>query len=60
MWTLRHGTLIGPGTVVAQVDCDPAQLGAHRPVDVGVTGDVAATARAVAGLLEARTRGALS
>ncbi|MGD0375154.1 MAG: thiamine pyrophosphate-binding protein [Streptosporangiaceae bacterium] len=51
MWTLRHGTLIGPGAIVAQVDSDAAQLGAHRPVDVAVTGDVAATARAVAGLL---------
>jgi acetolactate synthase I/II/III large subunit len=51
MWTLRHGKLISPGTVVAQVDSDPAQLGAHRPVDVAVTGDVAETARAVLDLL---------
>jgi thiamine pyrophosphate-dependent acetolactate synthase large subunit-like protein len=51
MWTLRHGKLISPGTVVAQVDSDPAQLGAHRPVDVAVTGDVAETAHAVIGLL---------
>jgi len=51
MWTLRHGKLISPGTVVAQVDSDPAQLGAHRPVEVAVTGDVAETARAVIGLL---------
>ena len=54
MWTLRHGKLISPGTVVAQVDSDPAQLGAHRPVDVAVVGDVAATARAVAALLAPR------
>ena len=54
MWTLRHGKLISPGTVVAQVDSDPAQLGAHRPVDVAVAGDVAATARAVAALLVPR------
>ena len=51
MWTLRHGKLIGPGTVVAQVDSDPAQLGAHRPVDVAITGDVATTARAVTAVL---------
>jgi acetolactate synthase-1/2/3 large subunit len=51
MWTLRHGTLISPGTLVAQVDTDGARLGEHRPVDLGVTGDVAATVRAVAGLL---------
>jgi thiamine pyrophosphate-dependent acetolactate synthase large subunit-like protein len=51
MWTLRHGKLISPGAVVAQVDSDRAQLGVHRRVDVAVTGDVAATARAVADLL---------
>ncbi|HTS98668.1 MAG TPA: thiamine pyrophosphate-binding protein [Streptosporangiaceae bacterium] len=51
MWTLRHGRLIGPDATVAQVDDDPAALGAHRPVALGVTGDVALTARAVAGAL---------
>ena len=54
MWTLRHGKLISPGTVVAQVDSDPAQLGAHRPVNVAVVGDVTATARAAAALLVPR------
>jgi acetolactate synthase I/II/III large subunit len=48
MWTLRHGTLIGPDATVAQVDDDASALGAHRPVALGVTGDVALTARAVA------------
>jgi acetolactate synthase-1/2/3 large subunit len=47
MWTMRHGRLIGPGARVAQVDDDGAAIGAHRPVDVGVRGDVALTARAV-------------
>jgi acetolactate synthase I/II/III large subunit len=56
MWTLRHGKLIGPGTVVAQVDSDPAQLGAHRPVDVAITGDVAVTARAVTAALAGAPR----
>jgi len=51
MWTLRHGRLIGPDATVAQVDDDPSALGAHRPVTLGVTGDVALTARAVAGVL---------
>ncbi|MET9066921.1 thiamine pyrophosphate-binding protein [Streptosporangium sandarakinum] len=51
MWTTRHGTLIGPDAVVVQVDLDPDALGAHRPVGLGVTGDVARTARAVADLL---------
>jgi thiamine pyrophosphate-dependent acetolactate synthase large subunit-like protein len=46
MWTTRHGRLIPAGTVVAQVDLDPAALGVNRPVDIGVAGDVAAVARA--------------
>ena len=51
MWTMRHGKLIGPQATVVQVDDDPAALGAHRPVHLGVPGDVAETARAVAGEL---------
>jgi acetolactate synthase I/II/III large subunit len=51
MWTLRHGRLISPDATVAQVDDDPSALGAHRPVTLGVTGDVALTARAVADAL---------
>ena len=51
MWTLRHGHLIGPDATVIQVDHEPAALGAHRPVDLGVLGDVAATAQAVAAAL---------
>jgi len=47
MWTMRHGKLIGPGARVAQVDDDMAAIGAHRPVDIGVHGDVAQTARVV-------------
>jgi thiamine pyrophosphate-dependent acetolactate synthase large subunit-like protein len=44
MWTTRHGALIGPGTAVVQVDLDADAIGAHRPVDLGVLGDVALTA----------------
>jgi acetolactate synthase-1/2/3 large subunit len=44
MWTMRHGRLIATDAVVAQVDLDPAALGAHRPIDLGVVGDSAATA----------------
>jgi acetolactate synthase I/II/III large subunit len=47
MWTTRHGALISPGTLVAQVDLDADALGGHRPADLGVTGDAAAVARAV-------------
>lgn len=45
MWTMRHGSLIGPDTTVVQVDDDASALGAHREIHLGVTGDVAATAR---------------
>jgi acetolactate synthase I/II/III large subunit len=48
MWTMRHGKLIGTGATLIQVDDDPAALGAHRPIHLGVIGDVAETARAVA------------
>lgn len=44
MWTTRHGALIGPDTTVVQVDLDADAIGAHRPVDLGVLGDVALTA----------------
>jgi thiamine pyrophosphate-dependent acetolactate synthase large subunit-like protein len=54
MWTTRHGKLIAPGTTVAQVDLDADAIGAHQPVDLGVTGDVRAVAEAVAAELAAR------
>src|SRR5215813_14248022 len=47
MWTMRHGRLIGPDTTVVQVDDDVSAIGAHRPVDLAVLGDVAQTGRAV-------------
>jgi acetolactate synthase I/II/III large subunit len=56
MWTMRHGTLIGPQATVVQVDADPDALGAHRPVDLGVVGDVDLTARAVADALRSGER----
>jgi thiamine pyrophosphate-dependent acetolactate synthase large subunit-like protein len=55
MWTMRHGKLIGHGARVAQVDDDVRAIGAHRPVDVGVLGDVRQTARAVLAALAGRT-----
>jgi thiamine pyrophosphate-dependent acetolactate synthase large subunit-like protein len=54
MWTLRHGALVGDAATVVQVDLDPDALGAHHRIDLGVVGDVAATARAVARELESR------
>jgi acetolactate synthase I/II/III large subunit len=58
MWTMRHGKLIGTGATLIQVDDDPAALGAHRPVHLGVLGDVAETARAVADAVPADMAGA--
>jgi acetolactate synthase I/II/III large subunit len=58
VWTTRHGTLIGPGARVAQVDVEAAAIGAHRRVHTGVTGDVMDVAHAVLGLLAPETSGA--
>jgi acetolactate synthase I/II/III large subunit len=46
MWTTRHGRLISPDARVVQVDNDHNALGRHRPVDLGVAGDVVAVAEA--------------
>jgi thiamine pyrophosphate-dependent acetolactate synthase large subunit-like protein len=54
MWTLRHGALVGHDTTVVQVDLDPDALGAHHPIDLGLVGDAAVTARAVTAELERR------
>ena len=48
MWTTRHGKLLGPGARVVQVDVEEDALGAHTHVDVGIVGDAAETARALA------------
>ncbi|WP_328609635.1 thiamine pyrophosphate-binding protein [Amycolatopsis sp. NBC_00345] len=53
-WTTRHGKLLGPHARLAQVDRAQSALGAHRPVDLGVAGDVGATAVDVLELLESR------
>jgi len=54
MWTMRHGRLIGPRTTVAQVDLDQEALGAARPIDIGVVGDVGETAGAARSALAGR------
>lgn len=54
MWTTRHGTLVGPRTRVIQVDLEPEAIGRHRPVDIGLVGDAAETARLLAAELERR------
>jgi acetolactate synthase I/II/III large subunit len=53
MWTTRHGKLIPPEATLVQVDDDATAIGANRPVHLGVVGDVAETARAVAAALGA-------
>jgi thiamine pyrophosphate-dependent acetolactate synthase large subunit-like protein len=57
MWTSRHGKLIGPEATVVQVDLDPAAIGAHRHVDLGIVGDARLSAVAVSGALPRRTSG---
>jgi thiamine pyrophosphate-dependent acetolactate synthase large subunit-like protein len=54
-WTTKHGALPGPGATVVQVDLDTDAIAAHRPVDLGIVGDAAATADA---LVAALARGA--
>jgi thiamine pyrophosphate-dependent acetolactate synthase large subunit-like protein len=54
MWTTRHGALVGPGARVVQIDCDIDAIGAHRPVDLGIVGDVAETAAELIAVLRAR------
>jgi thiamine pyrophosphate-dependent acetolactate synthase large subunit-like protein len=50
-WTTRHGTLIAPGTKVAQVDLDGDAIGAHRPAEIGVVGDARETAETLVAAL---------
>ena len=57
MWTTRHGRLVDSGAKVVQVDLDPAALGAHHRVDVGITGDVRHSADAVTAALPGETAG---
>jgi thiamine pyrophosphate-dependent acetolactate synthase large subunit-like protein len=53
MWTTRHGKLIGSRATIVQVDDDAGAIGGHREVHLGVVGDVAETAHAVAAALDA-------
>jgi thiamine pyrophosphate-dependent acetolactate synthase large subunit-like protein len=57
MWTTRHGSLVDAGATVVQVDLDPAALGAHHRVDLGIVGDVRHSASAVAAALTGDTVG---
>jgi len=52
-WTTRKGKLIGPNTVVAQIDVDASRLGFQRPVHHAIQGDAKATAGAILCALDA-------
>jgi len=54
MWTTRHGRLLGPGATLVQVDVEQSALGAHRPVSLGIVGDVASTAWDVLAALDGK------
>jgi thiamine pyrophosphate-dependent acetolactate synthase large subunit-like protein len=53
-WTTSHGRLLASDAAVAQVDLDEEAIGAHRPVDLGVIADAAATAEALVAALADR------
>ena len=53
-WTMSHGRLYSPEARFVQVDLDAEAIGALYPVEVGVVGDVAATARALIEELDRR------
>jgi thiamine pyrophosphate-dependent acetolactate synthase large subunit-like protein len=56
-WTTKHGRLIGAETAIVQVDNDPAAIGVHHPVEIGLVADVRAAAEALGRALEARLPG---
>jgi thiamine pyrophosphate-dependent acetolactate synthase large subunit-like protein len=47
-WTTKHGAMIGREAKVIQIDIDPRAIARNRPADIGVLGDIAAAARALA------------
>ncbi|MEV4572171.1 thiamine pyrophosphate-binding protein [Nonomuraea jabiensis] len=55
MWTTRHGTLVSRGAKVVKVDLDPAAFKTQVPADLGVAGDVARVAEALAAQVAPRT-----
>lgn len=57
MWTTRHGALVGPDTVLIQVDRDEEAIGAHRRVDLGVVGDARLVAEELVAALTAGIEG---
>ena len=54
MWTTRHGRLISPDAALIQVDIEAGAIGSHRPVRLGLVGDLTAVSEAIAAELEGR------
>lgn len=52
-WTTMHDKIVDRGAVV-QCDSDPAAIGAHGPVRLGIVGDATETALAILAELERR------
>jgi thiamine pyrophosphate-dependent acetolactate synthase large subunit-like protein len=53
-WTVRHGRLFSAEARVVQVDLEPEAIGRVHHADIGVVGDAAGTARAIADELDRR------
>ena len=53
-WTTKHGGMFSPSARIVHCDLDPSAIGRIRPVALGVVGDAAATAEALAGELDRR------
>ncbi|MGV9387252.1 thiamine pyrophosphate-binding protein [Nonomuraea sp. NPDC003707] len=46
-WTTRYGTLLAEEADLVQIDINPAALGLHQSIDLGVAGDAERTAQAI-------------
>jgi thiamine pyrophosphate-dependent acetolactate synthase large subunit-like protein len=47
-WTTKHGTLFAPTAEIVHCDLEPSAIGRVQPVTLGVVGDAAKTAEALA------------
>lgn len=54
-YTTNSGGLFGPDTTLIHIDADPASIGRHTEVDIGVVGDAATTMARLTERLEGET-----
>jgi acetolactate synthase I/II/III large subunit len=47
-WTTKHGTMFAPAAEIVHCDLEPSAIGRVQPVTLGVVGDAAETAEALA------------